>query len=250
MARALIVALAVDLDQRDLPALAEDPETQDLPEAQASPEDLQSQAVLLQFNHRASHAQEVNQDREDLPVPVVSQVAPDSQERAADQLRLDLQVHPVLMGNPDRQDNPELQDSQVKLPRLLKAKARRVHRETLELQDSQEAQDKLELQVNQAAQDQKDLQAVQANPATTVILANQEALENLAAVERREFAPNIALSMEESSSRMELVVVKRTLRALAVYFDSIPTASVSISSFITYWSMTTFDVKSLRLLVL
>jgi len=203
------VALEVALDQLDLPALAESPETQDPPEAQDNPELHLPLHALLQLLHRANHAQEVNQDQPDHPDPVANPAVPDSQAKEAETQLPDHQDHPAPTVSQDRQVNPELQEDPVNQAHHLKAElAHQAQLEMLELQDSPEAQDKLELQVNQAAQDQKDLQAVQDNQAMTVILANQDPLDNLAVVETRVSAPNTAPSMEESSSRMELVVVK------------------------------------------
>jgi len=206
---AVNVALEVAQDQLDLPAQAESPETQDLPEAQASPESHQAHHALHQLLLHANHAQEVNQDHKDHPVPVANPAVPDSQERAAETQLPDHQVHPAPTVSQDRQENPVAMDNQASPARRAEDKVHQGQLEMLEPQDNPEAQDNPVETVNQAVQDQKDLQAVQENQAMTAILANQEALDNLAVAETRVSAPNTALSMEESSSRMELVVVKR-----------------------------------------
>jgi len=153
--------------QQDLLVPQVHPAHLEMLELQASPE------ALAKILHQGSRVRKDHQDQLD------SQELQDSQESQVHQLRAN---HSCLASQdpramPERQDNLELQVSQV----------------PMEVPDQQARKDPLVPLVNQE---------MMVNPVSQVKLDQPEARE------RRESAPNTALSMEESSSRMELVVVK------------------------------------------
>jgi hypothetical protein len=206
---AVIVVLEEDRALLDLLA---HPEDQEILEHQVHLDNLESPNkphANKSQRHHASLALEVNLDSQVPQDHLDNPVDPDNLDSLEDKLHLeslDLLVHP---DSQEHLDNPEALGNQEHLHNLKKLDLHLLaHQETLEHPDSLVILDKQVNLDHLVIQDQKDHLAHLEVLETMDLLVNPDHLEHLVELERKEFVQNIVPLMEESSSKMELVVVK------------------------------------------
>lgn len=180
--------------------------------AQETQEDHPNKFANRPHHHRVTHVQLAHLDLQELLDQLVMPVQTDNLDKeAVTQLQdlLDLQDH---QDNQAPQVTLELQVNQAPLPNPKKAAQEpQDQRETPDHQDHQDLlvnQDNQEAQANPVAKDQTETQEPQE---TTDSPVNQDRQEAQAAAARRVFARNTAPWTVVSSSRTELVAVKRPL---------------------------------------
>jgi hypothetical protein len=205
------VIVVLEEDQALLDLLAH-PEDQEILEHQVHLDNLESpnkpHANKSQLHH-ASLALAVNQDNQVPQDHLDNPEDPDSLDSLEVKLHLeslDPLVHPDSL---EHLDNPEALDNLEHLHNLKKLDLHLLaHQETLEHPDSLVI---LDQQVNLDQLEDLDLKDHLAHLEVLEmmdLLDNPDHLEHLVELERKEFVQNIVPLMEESSSKMELVVVK------------------------------------------
>jgi len=203
------VAVVVDQDQQDLPDQTEAQATQVDPVLQEAQE---SQPLLLATTSlllHALHAPTDSQVQQDHLDQADNQEDLDSPDTEVDLLQLDHQDPQAQAETPDLPVNQAVQESPVHLHNLrVEAQDLQDHQVMQELQDNQEEMEKPEAQEDLAHPDPKDLQDNQAAQAMMVIQDSPVQSVNQAVEARRASAPSTAPSMEVSSLRTVLVVVK------------------------------------------
>lgn len=202
----------VKLAHQDLLAIQEDQETLELQARQAIQEDHPNKFANRQHHHRVTRVQPDHPDLQELLDQLEMLDQTDNLDKeAVTQLQdlLDLQDH---QDNQAPQVTLELQVNQA--PQRNRKKQAQEPQDQLETPDHQDHQDLLVNQDSQAAQANpvaKDQTETQEPQETTASPVNQDSQEAQAVPARRVFARNTAPWTVVSSSRTELVAVKRPL---------------------------------------
>lgn len=226
---------------QDLQELAVPPEDQDDQESQV-PQDYPETQESHQFNHASqSHHLHVNHalpdhrdhlDHQDLQETLEPQEHQEIQELILHQAKQDQKDHQDPQDNPAnpvRQESPE--------PQLKAAHHNQVPQDPLETQDHQDQpalQDSLVMTQARDPRDRKDHPDHQDPQETMDSQDHQDRQEHQEMPEKRVFARNTAPSMEVSSSKMELAVVKLKLSDVVGLFGVSTTVFHFVLLFIQY----------------